>query len=133
MHGPTAATSGWVVHVHGGPQLQRLSHFFPRTQEGLPRLDGLRESVARSGCIVALVDTMDWDRHLRFIMRGDAYPCAVGSWTQLSIGLLNHDGRGRTTAYLWVIAIAVCSDKDMAHLATIWAESLQVLGAFVSH
>ena len=80
-----------------------------------------------------LVDTIDWDRPLTFIVRGDAYPCAGGSWTKLSIGLLNHGKRGHTPAYLWVIGMAVCGDKDMAALATIWAENLQVLGAFVSH
>ena len=42
----------------------------------------------------SLVDTIDWTRPLTFIVRGDAYPCAGGSWTQLSIGLLNH---GTTT------------------------------------
>ena len=67
------------------------------------------------------------------IVRGDAYPCAGGIWTQLSIGLLNHGKRGRTPAYLWVIGMAVCGDKNIAALATIWAENLQVLGAFVSH
>ena len=80
-----------------------------------------------------LVDTIDWGRPLTFIVRGDVYPCAGGSWTQLSIGLLNHGKRGRTPAYLWVIGMAVCGDKDMAALATIWAENLQVLGAFVRH
>ena len=38
-----------------------------------------------------------------------------------------------TRAYLWVIGMAVCGDKDMAPLATILPEFLQVLGAFVSH
>ena len=66
-------------------------------------------------------------------MPGDAYPCAGGSWTQLPIGLLNHGKRGCTPAYLWVIGMAVCGNKDMAALATIWAESLHVLGSFVLH
>ena len=74
-----------------------------------------------------LVDTIDWDRPLTFIVRGDAYPCATGSWTQLSIGLLNHGERGRTPAYLWVIRMAVCGDKDMAALTTFWAENLGAL------
>ena len=80
-----------------------------------------------------LVDTIDGNRPLTFIVRGDAYPCAGGCWTQLSIGLLNQGKRGRTPAYLWVIGMATCGDKDMAALATIWAENLQVLGAFVLH
>ena len=77
------------------------------------------------------VDTIDWTRPLTFIVRGDAYPCAGGSWTQLSIGLLNHGARGRTPAYLWVIGMAVCGDKDMAALATIWAGNLKACGPFV--
>ena len=79
----------------------------------------------------SLVDTIDWTRPLTFIVRGDAYPCAGGSWTQLSIGLLNHGARGRTPAYLWVIGMAVCRDKDMAALATICADNFKVCGAFV--
>ena len=66
-----------------------------------------------------LVDTIHWTRPLTFIVRGDAYPFTGGSWTQLSIGLLNHGARGRTPAYLWVMGMAVCGDKDMAALATI--------------
>ena len=80
-----------------------------------------------------LVDTIDWDRPLTFIVRGDASPFAGGSWTQLSIGLLNHGKPGRTPAYLWVIGRSSCGDNDMAALASIWAENLQVFGAFVSH
>ena len=79
----------------------------------------------------SLVDTIDWTRPLTFILRGHAYPCAGGSWTQLSIGLLNHSARGRTPAYLWVIGMVVCGDKDMAALATIWADNLKVCGPFV--
>ena len=78
------------------------------------------------------VDTIDWDGPLTFIVCGDAYPCAGGSWAQLSIELFNHGKRGRTPAYLWVIGMALCSDKDMAALATLWAEILHVLGSFVS-
>ena len=72
----------------------------------------------------SLVDTIDWTRPLTFMVRGDAYPCTGGSWTQLSIGLLSHGAQGRTPAYLWVIGMAVCGDKDMAALATIWADNL---------
>ena len=75
------------------------------------------------------MDTIDGTRPLTFIVRGDAYPCAGGSWTQLSIGLLNHGARGRTPACLWVIGMAVY--KDMAALATIWADNLKVCGPFV--
>ena len=80
-----------------------------------------------------LVDTIDWNRPLTFIVRGNAYSCAGGSWTLLSVGLLNDGKHGRTPAYLWVIGMAVCGHEDMAALATIWAENLQVLSAFVLH
>ena len=73
------------------------------------------------------METIDWTRPLTFIVRGDAYPCAGGSWTHLSIGLLNHGARGRTPAYLWVIGMAICGDKDMAALATIWAYNFESL------
>ena len=79
-----------------------------------------------------LVDTIHWKRPLAFLLRGDAYPCAGGSSTQLSIGLLNHCARARTPAYLCVIGMAVCRDKDMAALATIWSKNLEVYGRFVS-
>ena len=70
------------------------------------------------------MDTINWTRPLTFILRGDAYLCAGGSCTQLSIGLLNHGARRRTPAYLWVTGMALCGDKDMAALATIWADNL---------
>ena len=41
----------------------------------------------------SLVDTIDRTKPLTFIVRGDAYLCAGGNWTQLSIGLLNHGSR----------------------------------------
>ena len=79
----------------------------------------------------SLVDHINWTSPFAFIVRGDAYQFAGGSWTQLSIGPLNHGVRGRTPAYLWVIGMAVCGDKDMAALATIGAKNLQVYGPFV--
>ena len=79
-----------------------------------------------------LVDTIDWTRPLTFLLRGDAYSCTARSWTQLSIGLLNHSARARTPAYLWVIGMTVCGDRDIAALATIWSKNLQVYGRFVS-
>ena len=75
--------------------------------------------------------TIDWKGPLTFLLRGDAYPCAGGSWNQLSIGLVNHGARGRTPTYIWVIGMDGCGDKDMAALATIWSKNLQVYGLFV--
>ena len=74
----------------------------------------------------SLMDTIDWTRPLTFIVRGDAYPCAGGSWTQPSIGLLNQGAQRHTPAYLWVIGMAVCGDKNMAALAMIWPDNLKV-------
>ena len=80
----------------------------------------------------SLVGTIDWKRPLTFLLRGAAYPCAGGSWTQLPIGPLNHGAWARTPAYLWVIRMAIGRDKDMAALATKWSKNLQVSGCFVS-
>ena len=77
-----------------------------------------------------LVDTIDWKRPLTFLLRRDAYPCASGSWTQLSIGLLSHGTPDPPTACLWVIGMAVCGDKDMAALATIRSQNSLVYGRF---
>ena len=59
-------------------------------------------------------------------MRGDGYPCAGGSWSQLAIGLLNHGVRARTPAFLWVVGMAITGDKDMVALGQFWAQVLQV-------
>ena len=75
---------------------------------------------------------IDGKRPLTFLLRGDAYSCAARSWTQLFIGLLNHSARAHTPAYLWVMGIAICGDKDIAALATIWSKNLHVYGRFVS-
>ena len=76
---------------------------------------------------------MDGKRPRVFLLCRDAYPCAGGRWTQLSIGLLNHGSRVYSPGYLWMIGMAVCGDKDMAAIATIWAKNLQVHGCFVPH
>ena len=53
---------------------------------------------------------------------GVAYLCA-GNWIQRLIRLLNHGAQAQTPAYLWVIGMAVCGDKDMATLTRIWCEN----------
>ena len=77
-----------------------------------------------------VVDTIDWKRPLTFLLRGDADPCTGGSWTQLSIGLLNHGARGRPPAYIWLICMAVSGDKTMAPLPIKWAQNSLVYGPF---
>ena len=61
-----------------------------------------------------------------FVVRGDGYPCAGGSWSQLSVGLLTHGVKARTPVFLWTIGMAVTGDKDMVALRQIWARVLQV-------
>ena len=74
----------------------------------------------------ALCQSIVLTRPLTFVVRGDGYPCAGGSWSQLSVGLLNHGLKARTPAFLWVIGMAVTGDKDMVALGQIWAQVLKV-------
>ena len=69
-----------------------------------------------------------WTRPLTLVVRGDGYPCAGGSWSQLSVVLFNHGEKARTPAFLWVIGMAVTGDNDMVALGQIWAQVLQVCG-----
>ena len=74
----------------------------------------------------ALCQSIVWTRPLTFVVRDDGYPCAGGSWSQLSVGLLNHGLKARTPAFLLVIGMAVTGDKDMVALGQVWAQVLQV-------
>ena len=79
------------------------------------------------------MDTIDWTRPLTFNVRGDAYPCADGSWNQLSIGLLNHGARGRTPAYLWVIQGHGGTSNDMGRqLEGLWPIRCLLIFALIS-
>ena len=77
------------------------------------------------------METIHQTKTLTFIVRRDAYPCAGGSSTQLFIGLVNHGIQESTPVYLWVIAMAVCGDEDMAAPATVWAKNVQGFGQFL--
>ena len=74
--------------------------------------------------------SIDLTRPLNFVVRGDGYPCAGGSWSQLSVVLLNRGLKARTPAFLWVIGMAVTGDKDMVALGQIWAQVLQVCSLY---
>ena len=74
----------------------------------------------------ALPDCTDWSHSLMFIVRGDAFFCAGGSWSHLGIALASHSACARQPAYYWVIGMAVCADKDMAQLGAIWNDNLHV-------
>ena len=63
---------------------------------------------------------IDWSFPLTFIVRGDGYPCAGGEWSQLSVSIVNMGLWGRIPACVWVIGLAICGDKQMATLATLW-------------
>ena len=73
----------------------------------------------------ALCQSIDWTFPLTLVVRGDGYPCAASSWSQPSVGLLNHGLKARTPAFLWVIGMAITGDKDMVALGQIWARVLQ--------
>ena len=71
-----------------------------------------------------LCQSIDWNCPLTFEVRGEEYPCAGGSWSQLSVGRLNHGKKAHTPAFLWVIGMAVTGDKDMVALRQISAQVL---------
>ena len=63
---------------------------------------------------------------LTFIVRGDGYPCAGGEWSQLSISIVNMGLWGSIPACVSVIGLAICGDKQMATLATLWKVNIEV-------
>ena len=73
-----------------------------------------------------LCQSIGWACPLTFVVRGDGYPCAGGSWSQLSIGLLNHGVKARTPAVLWVGRMSVTGNNNMVALCQIWAQVLHV-------
>ena len=72
---------------------------------------------------------IDWSFALTFIVRGDGYPCAGGEWSQLSVSIANMGLWGRIPACVWVIGLAICGDKAMATLATLWEDNIKVCRA----
>ena len=49
---------------------------------------------------------------ITLIIRGDGYPVAGCSWTQLNVSIMAHGRHARTTSHMWVISLAHASDKD---------------------
>ena len=72
---------------------------------------------------------INWSFPLTFIVRGDGYPCASGEWSQLSVSIANMGLWGRIPACVWVIGLAICGDKAMATLATLWEDNIKVCRA----
>ena len=66
---------------------------------------------------------------LTFIVRGDGYPCAGGEWSQWSVSIAGMGLWGRIPACVWVIGLAICGDKAMATLATLWEDNIKVCRA----
>lgn len=60
-------------------------------------------------------------------MRGDAFPVANTSWTQVSVTVLNHGLLARTMAHTWILGVAWCGDKDFALLGRLFKPLFQVL------
>ena len=69
--------------------------------------------------VQTLCQSIDWARPLTFVVGGDRDPCAGGSWSQLSIALLNRGVKARTPAFLSVVGMAVTGDKDMVAVGQI--------------
>ena len=63
---------------------------------------------------------------LTFIVRRDAYPWAVGNWTQLTISLANFDRLAHSPAALWVLSMANCDDRAVDTLGTLWKSNCEV-------
>ena len=52
----------------------------------------------------AIWDTVaDPQDGITLIIRGDAYPVAGCSWTQLNLSIMDHGHHARTTSHMWVI------------------------------
>ena len=75
----------------------------------------------------AIWDTVaDPQDGITLIIRGDGYPVAGCSWTQLNVSIMDHGRHARTTSHMWVISLAYASDKDMEDLKILWKTNVEV-------
>ena len=74
----------------------------------------------------ALYGTLDLSEKLVFIVRGDGFPVSGSCWSQLNVTLRNWGKLARTTSHTFVIGLAYREDKDMALLARLWQQNIQV-------
>ena len=75
----------------------------------------------------AIWDTVaDPQDGITLIIRGDGYPVAGCSWTQLNVSIMDHRRHARTTSHMWVISLAYASDKDMEDLKILWKTNVEV-------
>ena len=63
---------------------------------------------------------------ITLIIRGDGYPVAGCSCTQLNVSIIDHGRHVRTTSHKWVIPLAYASDKDMEDLKILWKTNVEV-------
>ena len=63
---------------------------------------------------------------ITLIFRGDGYPVAGCSWTQLNVSIMDHGRHARTTSHMCVISLAHASDKDMEDLEILWKTNVEV-------
>lgn len=73
-----------------------------------------------------LLEHLDFNEPLGFILRGDGYPTAGASWTLITVSLTNFGEKARSPSFLWCIGLAACSEKDLEEVANLWAENIQV-------
>ena len=75
----------------------------------------------------AIWDTVaDPQDGITLIIRGDGYPVAGCSWTQLNVSIMDHGRHARTTSHMWVISLAYASNKDMEDLKILWKTNVEV-------
>lgn len=63
---------------------------------------------------------------LCLLVRGDAFPVANDSWTQVSVTVLNHGALARTMAHTWILGVAWCADKDFELLRKLFSPLFEV-------
>ena len=63
---------------------------------------------------------------ITLIIRGDGFPVAGCSWTQLNVSIMDHGRHARTTSHMWVISLAYASDKDLEDLKILWKTNVEV-------
>ena len=75
----------------------------------------------------AIWDTVaDPQDGITLIIRGDGYPVAGCSWTQLNVSIMDHGRHARMTSHMWVISLPSASDKDMEDLKILWKTNVEV-------
>ena len=75
----------------------------------------------------AIWDTVaDPQDGITLIIRGDGYPVAGCSWTQLNVFIMDHGRHARTTSHMCVISLAYASDKDREELKILWKTNVEV-------